>query len=563
MRHLVLIEAPGKKEKITKIIKDNNILTDFEVVATSGQIYDLPKKEIGIDYDTLEEHKVLRKDYVAKRIVDKVKQSQNIYLMMDNDDVGEQICRDIIDLTGIDGYYRIRFNDLSQRTIKKAFENKKRNLDENMIIASDARRLINRTIGYNVVDRSTGVGMKAPVGTVATPIISELSNRDVECGTLTMYSHNDNIPLKLKLGLTSRAFNYQDEIRRILVSALYSSDNKPITERDVDFSVDQLNYHDALLLTKRLTGNSIEKTEKNIQSIYEKGKISYARTGSRKLPSEVSKEREELWRKFNNLETHELLEEDVDKLDVMAQESKRDPHPCIYPTDSDIHLNDDITSMDDETATLNIISDMHLFASQKGLVGRELERRLIIKKREIEELRRLGVIIKKHEEEMLMRARLYKRKESMFEKVLDRDIEPMRLLTKKEYRNASSKVEVFQRKNKIDIILDIMDKKKIGKPSTIGYHSSRISAFFDDDLKPNGLARAGFSIARDNIPLLLDSNNAIILENIINDETKTLSERVHDGLMLFGVDINDFKKDAPVLRPDENNSPKTGFSFDI
>ena len=567
MKNLVSIEAPGKKATIEKIIRDESILDDFSVIATSGQIFNLPSHKVGINYKTFEEDKVPRKNYVNDMIARKVAEAENVYLMMDNDDIGEQICRDVVELTSLHHYYRVRFNNLTSDSIRKAFQNLETCLDRKMIESSDARRIINRTLGFNVVSRDNGIEMKAPFGSVATPIISALSSRDVEIGELTLYS-NDSLPMKFKAGLKPYAFKNKDVIKMILLNALMKSEKNEVFSDKQDIGVKQLNYHDAIKKANSALQQDTKTTEKQIQRIYESGKISYARTGSRDLPKEEVLEREELWRKFNNLEEKEVLESQKDELDELV--AKRDPHPCIYPTTSDINLYEDIDHMDSESAILTLIGEHHLFASQSNLESKVLYKQFSLSDSEKADLVRLGVIF--YDDDFYFKVKVSKQQRSAFEKVYDEDIDESSLITKAQYKKSIKDIPLFSKKTKEEVILDIMDSMRIGKPSTIGYHTTRISQFFDDDLTPNGLAKAGYAIAREKLPLLLDVNNAKILEDIIEDDTTTLYEKVSKGLSVYGLDINDLVDDRPEYEPsaepsvevnNPKNSPSSGTDFQI
>lgn len=150
MKSLIIVESPSKAKTISKFLGDT-----YTVVASKGHIRDLPKNKIGIEIknnDVIPEYKLLDDHkQVILQITNLAKKSNKIYLATDEDREGEAISWHISyilnqDPTEID---RIVFHEITKTAILKALENP-RKIDMNAVNAQQARRLLDRLVGYNL-----------------------------------------------------------------------------------------------------------------------------------------------------------------------------------------------------------------------------------------------------------------------------------------------------------------------------------------------------------------------------------------------------------------------------
>lgn len=150
MKNLIIVESPTK----AKTIK-NFLGKDYTVVASKGHIRDLPKSSFGIKIDNqtfVPEYRI-PKDHAAvvKEIKDLAKVADQVYIATDEDREGEAIGFHIATAIGKDpqSLPRIVFHEITKNAITHALENP-RVLDASSINAQQARRLLDRIVGYKL-----------------------------------------------------------------------------------------------------------------------------------------------------------------------------------------------------------------------------------------------------------------------------------------------------------------------------------------------------------------------------------------------------------------------------
>ena len=148
-RSLVIVESPAKARTIKKYLGKG-----FEVKASMGHIKDLPEKELGVEIEDQfrpRYHIIKGKRKVIKELKASAKNVQAVYLAADPDREGEAIAWHVAqELEGDDRkIYRIRFNEITQRSITAAME-KPDAIDMSRVNAQQARRIMDRLVGYQV-----------------------------------------------------------------------------------------------------------------------------------------------------------------------------------------------------------------------------------------------------------------------------------------------------------------------------------------------------------------------------------------------------------------------------
>ena len=183
-RSLVIVESPGKAKTINKYLGRN-----YTVKASYGHVMDLPKKTIGIllpengDGKAKKKRRSKAKGKAAKtpekkvsvtaenifdptyevipdkvKVIDQLKaaaeKAENVYLASDPDREGEAISAHLLEALARNKserakFSRVRFNEITQKAIKAAFE-KPTQVDEHLVDAQQARRVLDRIVGYKV-----------------------------------------------------------------------------------------------------------------------------------------------------------------------------------------------------------------------------------------------------------------------------------------------------------------------------------------------------------------------------------------------------------------------------
>lgn len=149
MSDLVILESPSKAKTVQKYLGSK-----FKVVACAGHIRDLPKSKIGVDIEhdfaPVYENK---KDKAAliKELKGYVKKSDFVYLATDPDREGEAISWHLAAVLGLDGSkpIRVTFSEITKSGVKYGMENP-RSLDWDLINAQQARRILDRIVGYKL-----------------------------------------------------------------------------------------------------------------------------------------------------------------------------------------------------------------------------------------------------------------------------------------------------------------------------------------------------------------------------------------------------------------------------
>jgi DNA topoisomerase I len=152
---LLIVESPAKIKTISKFLG-----SEFRIMSTFGHVKDLPPKKIGVEIDEKSgkvnlEYEVLKDK--AKTIADICKQASvcdEIYLASDPDREGEIISWHIAQeiekvFKNKDNIHRITFNEITSTAINAAIENKSK-IDEHKVEAQQARRVLDRWVGYEV-----------------------------------------------------------------------------------------------------------------------------------------------------------------------------------------------------------------------------------------------------------------------------------------------------------------------------------------------------------------------------------------------------------------------------
>src|SRR5437016_8114653 len=155
-KNLVIVESPAKAKTINKYLG-----SDFIVKASIGHIKDLPSKGLGVDiqnnfepdYEIIPDSKKRNNRKIVSDLKKTAKEASAIYLAADPDREGEAICQhlaeEIVPKHPPTPAYRVMFNEITKRAVQEAFEHPKQ-IDENLVDAQQARRVLDRLVGYKV-----------------------------------------------------------------------------------------------------------------------------------------------------------------------------------------------------------------------------------------------------------------------------------------------------------------------------------------------------------------------------------------------------------------------------
>ena len=151
-KNLVIVESPAKVKTIKKFLGSN-----YEVAASNGHVRDMPKSQMGIDFDNDYEPKYITirgKGELLAGLRKMVKKADRIYLATDPDREGEAISWHLIAALKLGDLkdkevYRITFNEITKKAVSESLKNA-REIDMNLVDAQQARRVLDRMVGYRI-----------------------------------------------------------------------------------------------------------------------------------------------------------------------------------------------------------------------------------------------------------------------------------------------------------------------------------------------------------------------------------------------------------------------------
>ena len=147
--NLIIVESPSKANTIKKFLGNN-----YKVVASKGHIRDLPKSRMGVDieHDFEPEYINIRgKGTLINELKKDAKDAKNVYLATDPDREGEAIAWHLAYILQIpdDSLCRVTFNEITKDFVQKSIK-EPRKIDMNLTNAQQARRIMDRIVGYEI-----------------------------------------------------------------------------------------------------------------------------------------------------------------------------------------------------------------------------------------------------------------------------------------------------------------------------------------------------------------------------------------------------------------------------
>ena len=304
-RKLVIVESPSKAKTIEKILGRN-----YEVVASYGHVIDLPKTKIGIDVENNFEpqYKVIKgKGEVLKKLKEKAKSANAVYLASDQDREGEAIAWHISNyIKQPDKVKRIEFNEITKTAVNNAIKNP-RNINDNLVNAQQARRLLDRIVGYKIspllwkiINRNASAGR---VQSVALKLICDLEDEINAFVSQKYWEVSALIEKNINLNLVKIADKKVDKIFDEKVVKKLEKDLKDETLTLKKIEVKKKSQRPPLVfktstlqqLASSYLGYGASKTMRIAQQLYEglpidgenKGLITYMRTDSTRISADA------------------------------------------------------------------------------------------------------------------------------------------------------------------------------------------------------------------------------------------------------------------------------------
>lgn len=371
-KNLVIVESPAKAKTINKYLGK-----DYVVKASIGHIKDLPSKGLGVDvennfeptYELIPDTKKRNNKKIVAELKKAAKEADAIYLAADPDREGEAICQhlaeEIVPKRPAKPTHRVMFNEITKRAVNAAFEHP-RKIDENLVDAQQARRVLDRLVGYKVsplLCRTIGGRLSAGrVQSVALRMVVE-REREIEQFVKTEYwTIAANLGAKLPPAFDSRLFKvgeqtvktsgFDQELKKteILIGEQSQADEIVAEARQQTFVVGDVTTKERKrnpvppFITSKLQqeasrklGFAVKKTMMLAQKLYEGvelgsegsvGLITYMRTDSTRVSDAALGEvRDFIGRQYGN----DYLPEKA--VHYRSKKDAQDAHEAIRPTE--------------------------------------------------------------------------------------------------------------------------------------------------------------------------------------------------------------------------------------
>ena len=305
---LVIVESPAKAKTIEKFLGKSH----YTVKASVGHVRDLPKSQLGVDIENNFEPKYINIRGKGDVIKELKKEAKKVYLATDPDREGEAISWHLSYILNIDEdeKCRIEFNEITKGAIKNAIKNP-RNIDLNLVDAQQARRVLDRLLGYQISPilwQKVRKGLSAGrVQSVTTKLICEreeeiksfipkeywtielvVLNKDGEEFTLKFYGEDGK---KIDLENEAQVNKILDIINNaeLTVSKIESKSRRKSAPKPFTTSVLQQDAANKLNFTTKKTMMVAQELYEGIDIKGEGtvGLISYIRTDSKRISEEA------------------------------------------------------------------------------------------------------------------------------------------------------------------------------------------------------------------------------------------------------------------------------------
>ncbi len=362
-KSLVIVESPAKAKTISKILG-----RDFQVKASIGHIRDLPKNKLGVNVrkNFEPQYEILReKEPIVQELREAAEEADHVYLAPDPDREGEAIAwhlQELLDLPK-SKVHRIEFNEITREAVLAAMK-APRQIDRRLVDAQQARRVLDRLVGYKISPllwRKVNGRSAGRVQSVAVRLICE-REEDIEAfqaqeywsiraelskahakqtfsAPLAKYDGKRVIPATEKPGPGSFIIDAEAKARKIVGSlekepfVVSSVAEKAAQKQPVPPFITSTMQREAALQI----GFAVKKTMQVAQALYEgvdlgaagaAGLITYMRTDSTRVSSQAQDEA----RQFIVARYGKDYYPDKPRVYTRKAKSVQDAHEAIRPT---------------------------------------------------------------------------------------------------------------------------------------------------------------------------------------------------------------------------------------
>ncbi|MFZ3020352.1 MAG: type I DNA topoisomerase [Minisyncoccia bacterium] len=293
MTKLVIVESPSKAKTIEKYLGE-----DYRVVASVGHVRDLPKsnkKAIDIEGGFIPHYEISKgKEHIIEDIKKLAKKADEVLLATDPDREGEAIAWHIAEVTKLLNPKRIVFHEITKDAVLEAIKHP-REIDEKLKIAQEARRVLDRLVGYDLsglIWKKVRYGLSA--GRVQSPALRILVEREREIKKFISHPFfiihgNFKNGKNEQFECESNEILDEKEVEKIVANGKKADWSVSSVDETKVMRAPRAPFTTSTLQQAASTrlGFSPSNTMRIAQKLYEKGLITYMRTDSTNLGSQA------------------------------------------------------------------------------------------------------------------------------------------------------------------------------------------------------------------------------------------------------------------------------------
>ncbi|MBI2473337.1 type I DNA topoisomerase [Candidatus Uhrbacteria bacterium] len=347
MSNLLIVESPTKAKTISKFLGK-----DYKVLSSFGHIRDLPKSKLGVDVEHGFEPTYLVPTKSKKAVADlkkAAKEAEMVYLATDEDREGEAIAWHVAQALNLDPkkYKRVTFHEITREAIEKAVKNP-RDIDEHLVDAQQARRILDRLVGYELSPflwQKIRYGLSAGrVQSVAMRLIVERERERrafsiEEYWTIDGEFQKDTLAFPAKLIILNGTkvekmdLKTKEQAENVVQQLTGAQARVGSVEKKLTKKAPPTPYTTSTLQIDANTklGFSAKQTMRLAQELYETGRITYMRTDSLNLAEKFLEEAQQYIRS-----TFGEKYVEGPKRYKTKKKGAQEAHEAIRPTD--VHL---------------------------------------------------------------------------------------------------------------------------------------------------------------------------------------------------------------------------------
>ncbi|HHW67345.1 MAG: topoisomerase [Epulopiscium sp.] len=381
-KYLVIVESPAKAKTIKKFLGKS-----YKVEASMGHVRDLPKSQMGVDIDDNFEPKYITirgKGELLSKLRKEAKTSDKIYLATDPDREGEAISWHLFHALKLDDKKtsRITFNEITKNAVKSSIK-EARKIDMNLVDAQQARRVLDRIVGYSISPllwKKIRKGLSA--GRVQSVALRLICDREDEIDNFIpteYWSIEAEFITPLNKKFEAKFYGLKD--KKLEVNSKEEADVIIQEVKKQQFKVEEVKRGERIKKpvapfttstlqqeASKYLGFSTQKTMRIAQQLYEGidligegtvGLITYVRTDSVRISQEAQQQAKEY---IEHTFGKEYL--NLNPSEYKGKGKTQDAHEAIRPTDINRHPKEIIDSLSKDQYKLYELIWQRFTASQ-------------------------------------------------------------------------------------------------------------------------------------------------------------------------------------------------------